>query len=206
MAGEIRELEIAPVRKLLQAARFADALNLDPWQFAIGLDPLKQLGLSENELRWMLFSGYLSQRFQIAPSVQVEGRNLLIDGYLPLLAYSCFVLTDIGRAFAETLLESRRILSPDYPVWKHTARELVFRGAVVKRLIGTARNQELILEAFEEEGWPERIDDPLPPVEGVDSKQRLHDAIKRLNRAQQSHLICFRGDGRAVGVRWQALI
>jgi hypothetical protein len=35
---------------------------------------------------------------------------------------------------------------------------------VVKEFKLPAPNQETILTAFQEEGWPPRIDDPLPPV------------------------------------------
>jgi len=58
---------------------------------------------------------------------------------------------------------------------------------------------------FEEEGWPQHIDDPLPTTADCDSKQRLHDTIKRLNRHQINQLIRFRGDGSGSGVIWESL-
>ncbi len=66
-----------------------------------------------------------------------------------------------------------------------------------------AANQERILAAFEEEGWPIRIDDPLPPNSEQDSKRRLHDTINSLNRNQKQNLIRFVGDGSGQGVRWE---
>ena len=62
-----------------------------------------------------------------------------------------------------------------------------------------------ILAAFEEEGWPSRIDDPLPPQPEQDSKRRLSDTIKCLNRKQASPLIHFRGDGTGEGVVWDTI-
>ena len=47
--------------------------------------------------------------------------------------------------------------------------------------------QEAILEAFEEEGWPPAIDDPLPPHPEQDPKRRLRNTIKSLNANQEMH-------------------
>ena len=64
-------------------------------------------------------------------------------------------------------------------------------------------NQEAVLAAFEEEGWPHRIDDPLRFQVELGPKYRLHYTIRRLNRSQQQRLIRFFGDGTGVGVCWQ---
>ena len=64
-------------------------------------------------------------------------------------------------------------------------------------------NQEAILTAFQEEGWPARIDDPLPPHPEQDPKRRLNDTIKCLNRKQSQSLIHFRGDGTGEAVIWE---
>ena len=68
-----------------------------------------------------------------------------------------------------------------------------------------APNQEAILMAFEEEGWVPRIDDPIPPADDQDAKQRLRDTIKSLNRNQKNRLIRFSGDGHGEGVLWEPL-
>ena len=68
-----------------------------------------------------------------------------------------------------------------------------------------AESQEIILAAFEEEGWPRRIDDPLPPVAGKDSVERLHQAVMGLNRGQIARLLEFRRDGTGEGVEWLAI-
>src|SRR5262245_43464586 len=47
------------------------------------------------------------------------------------------------------------------PCWDSSRRELTLRGTVVKRYRVPAQNQERILATFEEEGWPDHIDDPL---------------------------------------------
>ena len=59
------------------------------------------------------------------------------------------------------------------------------------------------MSAFEEEGWPPRIDDPLSPHPDQDTKRRLSDTIKCLNRKQSNRIIHFRGDGTGEGVIWE---
>lgn len=89
------------------------------------------------------------------------------------------------------------------PQWDVTSRELSLGSKVVKRFRVPARNQELILGAFQEEGWPEHIDDPIPVSEHIDPQTRLHDAINRLNGHQTHALVRFHGNGNGTGVYWQ---
>jgi hypothetical protein len=89
------------------------------------------------------------------------------------------------------------------PQWLSIRRELRLDDTLVKRFRVPARNQEVILSSFEDEGWPEQIDDPLPVRGDVDPQTRLHDAINRLNRAQTNPLIRFSGNGSGTGVSWK---
>ena len=66
-------------------------------------------------------------------------------------------------------------------------------------------NQETVLMAFQEEGWPPKIDDPLPPHGDILPKRRLHDTIKSLNRNQKSRRLRFMGDGTGEGVCWELI-
>ena len=74
---------------------------------------------------------------------------------------------------------------------------------VVKHYRVPANNQERILSAFEEVGWPDSIDDPLPVRHDVDPRTRLHDAINRLNGCQINRLLRFHGNGAGTGVSWE---
>ncbi len=74
---------------------------------------------------------------------------------------------------------------------------------VVKRYIYSSPNQEAVLTAFDEEGWPRRIHDPLRPVAGKDSKRRLRDTIGTLNVKQENCLIRFRAAGTGEHVIWE---
>jgi hypothetical protein len=60
-----------------------------------------------------------------------------------------------------------------------------------------------VLSAFEEEGWPPRLDDPLPPHSEQDRKRRLHTTISNLNRSQDHRLIHFEGAGDGQSISWR---
>lgn len=90
------------------------------------------------------------------------------------------------------------------PLWDAQRRQLWLGSKLVKEFHQQAANQILILDVFQEEDWPARIDDPLPPVDGVDSKRRLHDAIKNLNKCRKHLRLRFHGDGTGTGVLWEA--
>jgi hypothetical protein len=89
------------------------------------------------------------------------------------------------------------------PVWVKESSTLLLDGEIIKQIRrpNQARNQIRILDAFQEEGWPGRIDDPLPrPATGVDSRQ-LGEAVRRLKQGLQR--ITFGRDGSGEGVRWE---
>ena len=92
-----------------------------------------------------------------------------------------------------------------FPCWDHEYRVLRVGRRTVKRYRRPSPNQELVLAAFQEEGWPRRIDDPLPPRGEQHPKCRLHDTIKWLNRRHEYRLIRFLGDGTGEGVCWEFL-
>jgi hypothetical protein len=89
------------------------------------------------------------------------------------------------------------------PHWNEARRELTLNGTVVKRFRVPAHNQQLILSTFEEEGWPDHIDDPLPVSGDIDPPTRLHDTINKLNGRQTKRLIRFSGNGTGTGVFWK---
>jgi hypothetical protein len=88
------------------------------------------------------------------------------------------------------------------PYWDHAAMELWWKGECIRRYRHDAASQCRVLDAFEENDWARRINDPLPRQGRGSIKVQLHDAIKRLNAGQKRLL--FRGDGSGRGVRWVA--
>ena len=89
------------------------------------------------------------------------------------------------------------------PMWDAHLRGLSVCGMIIKKFKRMSSTQELILTAFQEDGWCSRIDDPIPPIPGKSAKQRLRDAIKNLNSGQSPNLIRFRGDGTGAGITWE---
>jgi hypothetical protein len=87
--------------------------------------------------------------------------------------------------------------------WDADGRELWAGGRLVKRFTRPAPLLELLLAAFQELGWPRVLDDPLPGAGGMDPKERLHDAVKRLNACQRPLVVRFRGDGTGQRGRWE---
>jgi hypothetical protein len=83
------------------------------------------------------------------------------------------------------------------PRWNADRRELMFGDQLCKKFRQKARNQICVLEAFQMDGWPERIDDPLPPKRDTDHRQRLADTIRGL----KNKAICFELDGNE-GILW----
>lgn len=92
---------------------------------------------------------------------------------------------------------------PDVPVTPHydrERRELRVGSELVKRFRQRAKNQELVLVAFEGDHWPPRIDDPLPVANG--RTPYLRETIRALNGHQQEVQVKFAADGTREGVTW----
>ena len=88
-------------------------------------------------------------------------------------------------------------------MWDAQRRELRVGLHLVKRFRQQAADQLTILAAFQEEGWPPRIDDPLPQHDGQDAKLRLHRTIANLNRAHKVAIIRFGGGGDGQSIMWR---
>ena len=65
------------------------------------------------------------------------------------------------------------------PNWDRETRTFMVGGLLVKRFRVPSPNQEAVLDAFQEEGWPRSVDDPLSPVPDQQPKRRLarHDQM-----------------------------
>ncbi len=89
------------------------------------------------------------------------------------------------------------------PRWDRESRVLSVGGWIVKRYRLPSPNQEAVLSAFQQEGWPHRINDPLGFLADLDPKYRLYHTIGRLNQHQRQPLLRFYGDGTGEGVCWE---
>ena len=202
------------IKELLKAYHYAQVVQRETWDFAVEIRTLREAGLTDADFRWLTCQGYVDHACEVTV-LGNDGRHFERTGKLSFAKRTCFVLTTAGEAFARSLLDgdsrSRLVIAADapahqsgHPTWDPQRRELRFGGALVKQFKWPAINQEMILCAFAEEGWPARIDDPLPPQPEQDSKRRLSDTIKCLNRKQQNRLMHFRSDGTGEGVIWEA--
>jgi hypothetical protein len=204
---------------LQQAHLYAQCLGRGVWDFALDLNALNRVGLSTNDLRWLLLQGLLAHAHETTVPA-TDRRTFRPAGAIGFERKSCFVLTAAGVEFVRqgavcrlqtpsseySAPKSQQMFHPNLPVWDEQRRELRVGDKVVKRFATPAPNQELILATFQEDGWPVRIDDPLPPLADQEPKRRLHDTINSLNRHQQKHLIRFIGDGSGEGIRWEPIV
>jgi hypothetical protein len=208
---------------LVEAYEYAQELDRDVWDFAVEIDTLRQAGYSNNEFRWLVCKCFADH----APETTLPGSEARTFSRTPcgpgltFSARTAFVLTHSGFRFARAALANvhgKAILDPKShanngngarpyqglkPRWDRDRQELRVGDVLVKQFKVPAANQERVLAAFEEEGWPVHIDDPLPPTPDQDPKRRLHDTINSLNRNQKQRLVRFVGDGTGQGVRWQ---
>jgi hypothetical protein len=108
---------------------------------------------------------------------------------------------EVALALESSLFGARLGESQDKPEWVKGQGILRFRGEVVRRFrSGTvAKNCVKILDAFQEDGWPTRIDDPLDPHK---HQQRLHETLRSLNKGLTE--IGFHADGTGEGICWKA--
>lgn len=84
------------------------------------------------------------------------------------------------------------------PHWDTDRGELSFAGQLCKRYRQPAPNQRRVLDAFQEDGWPPKIDNPLP---GDFDRQRLADTIRGLNAGNEC--LRFELDGTGEGILWE---
>ncbi len=92
---------------------------------------------------------------------------------------------------------------PLRPRWDKEGRALFVGEYLVKRYRQASDNQTIVLLTFEDDGWPEVIDDPLPQVSDVPPKKRLASTIESLNGHHANPgLISFHAARRGEGVRY----
>jgi len=216
---------------LLIARHYSEQLGSDHWEFAVEIDQLTAIGLTPNDFRWLVRRELVEHRREVTLDGD-DGRAFRATGDLTYCDRSCFVLTDLGVSIATQFQQATMVARSDasnhngpvehlldvpgrpnsngkctavvcIPHWDAERRELKVNGTLVKHYKWAAENQQKVLCAFEEEGWPPRIDDPLSPHEELDSKRRLADTIKCLNRKQCNSIVHFRGDGTGEGIIWE---
>src|SRR5262249_35566996 len=163
---------------------------------------LRQQGVFDTTLRWLIDEGLAEHRLE-TPSRSPTRRTFTRTRSNHFTQASCFVLTEAGVLHARSLLPRGRKRKPVTPFYDAQLRTLTFAGVPVKHFPRPSANQELLLRALQEQRWEQRMDDPLPPVEGMDAKKRLSDTVYHLNKHQQHRLIIFACDGTGTGLTWR---
>lgn len=205
---------------LSEATHLANELACDHWEFAVEIWILFDLGLSPSDIRTLVCLGALLHRYETT-AAGASGRSFSPPRAARLTKQSCFVLNE-DACWPELVPDSSdgsvgcwaaargpllRLHSTESsaskPHWNSLRRELMLDGQVIKAFRRPAPNQQIILQVFEEEGWPERIADPLPMQPGHSPKRRLHETIQSLNDGQAAPLVVFHGDGTGEGVLWE---
>jgi len=219
----------APVRvafaQLLEVHELARTSGRRLSDFAAEITNLTELGITASVLRWLVCRGYAKCLREVTQPGDKERRFEPVDN-LAINSQSCFVLSRKGMFLARAILELSGTDSADdeleegnsngsepprrrlAPLWDAKRRELRLARKLLKRFRVPAPNQEAVLAAFQEEGWPNCIDDPLPPKGDLSPKRRLHDTIKALNRKhrQRPPLIHFLGNGTGQNIVWELKI
>lgn len=201
---------------MLSACDEARTQRLSPTDVPVECQRLRQVGISEGFLIWMLYQGHVAH-FQ-ATSQADERTGWVFEPSTVLGDRSALALTQLGELFGGFLLE-KLLLSEDSKefewAWgllrvgdctpRYDAENRVFTWGrqLLKRYHQPSANQELVLVTAEELGWISWFDDPLPRGKNGNPKVRLHDTIKNLNRHQSPHLVKFKGNGTGTRVGWE---
>lgn len=115
-----------------------------------------------------------------------------------------------GKALGGALLEQAAGPPELPPRYYRPSRQLWYDGALLTKIQRPDSNQAKILLAFDEEGWPERVYDPLPPKGEIDPRKRLQDTLYALNRSIERKakpgarcLVKFHVEEDGTAIRWE---
>jgi hypothetical protein len=201
---------------LREAFDYARDLHTSRWEFAVEWDALRRFGVTRSDLRWLSARGLIESGLEVSkPDCQL--RSFQHYQRLVVSRRTCFVLTDAGEELlAEGLLARRsRLEDPDWPTsdslsendstaalpqWDHDRQELRLGSTVLRQFKLPSADEERILAAFEERGWPHRIASPLP-AEGTNG--RLAECVAALNWRLRRPLLHFDLSEQDREVTWE---
>jgi hypothetical protein len=201
---------------LAQGAEEARSWQTSIWDFAVEIDRLQAFGVTNNDLRRLIFDGLIEHRVEVR-SLQEKQRSFRTIPNLCFTKRSCFVLRAVSCAAATPILEKQATpmngeatSANDFssvlgllPCWDPDLRQLRVGDHVVKEFRQRSLRQVTVLAAFQSQAWPQRIDDPLSAVNSENVQGLLHYTIQNLNRNQLRKLLHFFGDGTRRGVCWR---
>jgi hypothetical protein len=177
--------------KLWSRWKYSGSMRLDPWKYALPVEFLTSAGLTSGDIE-LLIAGELLRTRDAHP--MRSGRRLRNGSPNEAVV----ILTDKGASALE-----QSCLNEIRPHWDPERRVLSVDGDAIKVFRQPSENQESVLSAFQEDGWTDQIDDPLPRATGLGdrgAKIRLRKTVEHLNRAQRlpSLLFCATGNGERI--------
>lgn len=201
-----RAAHVLPALTILWKAHCAsEEADRETGDFAVNRAALDEAGICDRELSLLLCGEIVARVGSNTPAGDrldlSESRRFILTSHGVRLVESIIGAVADAGVGAPTLSASKSPAAT--PRWDSSRRVLDFQGVVMKKFLRPAPNQECILAAFEEQGWPLRIGDPLPDESEVAAAARLHDAVKRLNRSMHVRIVRFSGDGTGEGVCWR---
>ena len=135
-----------------------------------------------------LIQGYAQLR---GCSLERSAVDLAFEGRVIGAAQHRCLRRDIGEPIEEINDQPR-------PIWNSDTGELIYRNKVVRKVSRKGSEIRKILDAFHEQRWPLRIDNPLP---GGRNSKRLRDTLESLRYKLRN--LTFEADGSASGVLWR---
>jgi len=91
------------------------------------------------------------------------------------------------------------------PEW-HAGDGLLRWGEQSKHFRPDAVNARAVLGAFQQAGWCESVDNPLPEDPEIPRAQLLQTTVSNLNRDLKDWGIRFHAEGKGARVRWEAVV
>lgn len=164
------------------------------WSSSTSVTQLIAAGMAEKTIEEWVDSGRFRHAVETTGGLATR-RTFDTRLAQPIGPRSHVLLTDKGKDHVRSRLGSKtKIDHPQGdggPRWSRAEGVLFVGKVIVKKFRHPGENQYLILDAFEEEGWPREIDNPIAAGNGVDERTRLKEAVHSLNRNQLASLVKF---------------
>jgi hypothetical protein len=198
-------LPLAALAELLCASLYSQKLKEDPWEFALSLDELQKASLTVTNLRYLVHEGYVEHRVCHAGPGERDGNNRPTHK-LHFDPESRFLLTASGVALAQRLGAAKEP-DPDgpAPTWDRDGGQLLLGGVLIKRFRCKAQSQYAVLDAFQKQGWPAEVANPLSGLGYRSAEERIKDAVGKLNTGQSGARIRFHLLQQGRRVSWDRL-
>ena len=98
----------AAIVRLGEAYDYARDMQCDLWEFAVEIEAMKALGLSVDDLRWLVASGYAKHGQEVTKRSD-PARKFRTARNLNFAKKTCFVVTETGLQLTNTKVVRSRM-------------------------------------------------------------------------------------------------